>query len=239
QALLATYGQGRDREEPLWLGSLKSNIGHAQAASGVAGVIKMVEALRRGVLPQTLHVAEPTPQVDWSAGAVELLTENRSWPVADRPRRAGISSFGVSGTNAHVILEHVPAPAPVRSQGVAPSSVPWVLSARTPAALQAQATRLAGWLAESDLDPVDVGFSLATARAALEHRAVVVGGDRDALLKGLAELEHDGPSVLRDVVDSGRLAVLFAGQGSQRVGMGRGLYGAFPVFAEAFDAVCA
>ncbi|MFD9545552.1 SDR family NAD(P)-dependent oxidoreductase, partial [Streptomyces sp. NPDC060022] len=237
QALLATYGQERGAEdEPLWLGSVKSNIGHAQAAAGVAGVIKMVMAMRHGVLPATLHVDQPSPQVDWSAGAVELLTEPRSWPVSDRPRRAGVSSFGISGTNAHVILEQAPevvepVPAPVDLPKRTPAVVPWVVSAKSEAALRAQAERLRSFVTERpELDPVDVGWSLATTRAAQEHRVVLAG---DTVLASGGDVLAAGATV------EGRTAFLFTGQGSQRAGMGLGLYEAFPVFSEAFDAVCA
>ncbi|MGV9560700.1 type I polyketide synthase, partial [Streptomyces sp. NPDC003522] len=175
QALIATYGQERPGDDrPLWLGSLKSNIGHAQAAAGVAGVIKMVQAMRHGVLPKTLHVDEPSPKVDWSAGAVELLTESREWPAAhDRPRRAGVSSFGISGTNAHVILEGVEPAAPVE-RAVAPGVVvPLVVSGRSPEGARAQARRLAGFLEErSGLSLADVAFSLALSRARFDHRVV-------------------------------------------------------------------
>ncbi|MFI6093875.1 type I polyketide synthase [Streptomyces sp. NPDC051218] len=242
QALLNAYGQGRDAERPLWLGSLKSNIGHTQAAAGVGGIIKTVMALRHGVLPRTLHVTEPTPEVDWTTGAVELLTEDRPWPELDRPRRAGVSSFGISGTNAHVVLEHAPAPTSPESPArrATPPLVPWVLSARSPQALEEQAVRLAERVTRDDsLHPADVAASLAGGRAHLEHRAVAVGHDREALLTELSDLADAGHLTVRDVAESGRLALLFSGQGAQRLGMGRELYGAFAVFADAFDAVCA
>ncbi|WP_338930769.1 type I polyketide synthase [Streptomyces netropsis] len=242
QALLGVYGQDRSPEHPLWLGSVKSNIGHTQAAAGVAGVIKMVMAMRAGVLPRTLHVEEPSPEVDWSSGAVRLLTEARDWPVEDgRPRRAGVSSFGISGTNAHVIIEEAPAVEPLVGEP-ASGAVPWVVSGRTEDALREQAGRLAAYLsARSELDPADVGWSLASTRSVFQRRAVVVGSGRGELLAGLSAVA-EGRSVANAVtgsVGSGRLGFVFAGQGSQRLGMGRGLYERFPVFAEAFDEICA
>jgi acyl transferase domain-containing protein len=294
QAVLATYGQ--DRELPLWLGSIKSNLGHPQAAAGVAGVIKMVMAMRHGVLPQTLHVDSPTPHVDWEAGNVRLLTENQPWPRAGRPRRAGVSSFGISGTNVHVIIEHADEPAKpgeadpgrvskppsaIAGPDAAPDAtaetpkdnqysrhsggdarnrptearfrppagadshrtgtsrhdqgvVPWVISGHTPQALAAQAAQLS----RVDDVPADVGFSLATGRAVLGHRAAVIGPDFARGLQALAS-GLPAPNVVQGSRRAGLTAFLFTGQGSQRLGMGRELHGAFPVFAQAFDAVAA
>jgi acyl transferase domain-containing protein/acyl carrier protein len=232
QALLATYG--RDRDTPLWLGSIKSNIGHAQAAAGVAGIIKVVQALQHGLLPRTLHVDEPTPQVDWSSGTVQLLTEAQPWPETGRPRRAAISSFGLSGTNSHVIIEAAcPEGAPQDAQRPkgALQGVPLVLSAKSPEALRAQAAALKAHLA--DRDPVDVAYSLATTRTRFEHRAAVTG-TRDQLIAGLDDLTITGAGK-----PTGKIAFLLTGQGSQRLGMGRDLAEAFPVFADAFDEVLA
>ncbi|KOV87952.1 hypothetical protein ADL03_05675 [Nocardia sp. NRRL S-836] len=234
QALLATYGRDRAADRPLWLGSLKSNIGHTQAAAGVGGVIKAVQAMRHGVLPRTLHVDEPTPEVDWSTGAVELLTEARPWPELDRPRRAGVSSFGISGTNAHIILEQASEPEP-RERKPGPAVVPLVLSAPTDQALRARAGRLAEHLTGRDVSPVDVGFSLATTRTHFDRRAAVVGGDRAALAERLRQVAEDSPEALTGNRRAGGLAFLFAGQGGQHAGMGQGLRSAYPVFARALD----
>ncbi len=254
QALLATYGQDRS-DGPLYLGSIKSNIGHTQAAAGVAGVIKMVMAMRHGMLPATLHVNAPTPHVDWDAGDVRLLTESREWPGSDRQRRAGVSSFGISGTNVHVILEEPPRPAHIESGGVGeaedafhakdslqPTLVPWLLSAKGEDALAGQAQRLRSYLWEHPgFVPADVALSLASSRAQLEDRAVVVGADGNALLAGLDAAVAGNPAsevVYGRAESGGKIAVMFSGQGSQWAGMGRELYERFDVFAGAFDEVC-
>ncbi|MFE2553016.1 type I polyketide synthase [Streptomyces sp. NPDC059355] len=263
QALLATYGKGRSADRPLWLGSIKSNIGHAQAAAGVGGIIKMVEAIRHGVLPKTLHVDEPSPKVDWSAGNIRLLTEAVAWPETGQPRRAAVSAFGLSGTNAHVIIEAAPAeeapegedapeaaaPEAAAPEAAAPEAVPALLplSAKTADALRAQAANLLDHLASPDAagDEAtvrDLGHSLAVTRAALEHRAVLLAADREELVRGLAALaEGDLPGdAARAVAEPDvRTAFLFSGQGAQRLGMGRELHAAFPVFAEALDEAAA
>ncbi|CAM3350774.1 type I polyketide synthase [Kibdelosporangium persicum] len=237
QALMATYGQA---DRPLWIGSVKSNLGHTQAAAGAAGIIKMVLAMRHEELPRTLHVTEPSPEVDWSAGNVRLLTEAVPWQANGHPRRAGISSFGVSGTNAHVIIEEPPAVAP-RPEEAEPGSVPWLISGRSRAALAAQAEQLLNYLNDDpERNLADVGYSLATARAALEYRAAVVGSRYPEFLRGLMALVdgEDAPGVVDGVARSGgRTGFLFSGQGSQWLGMGRELAGRFPVFAAALDQV--
>ncbi|MFF7232523.1 type I polyketide synthase [Streptomyces sioyaensis] len=243
QALLATYGQERDADRPLWLGSVKSNIGHGQAASGIAGVMKMVQAIRHGVLPATLHVDAPSPHVDWSTGNVRLLTDETAWPETDAPRRAGVSSFGGSGTNAHVLLEQAPAEEPADEQPTtpayqaAPAALPWVVSGRSTTALRAQAERLASWAETAGRSPVDTGHSLVASRAALEHRAVVVGTDQDALVAGLRAVAEGETPAGAVVGDAGTLegdadvVFVFPGQGSQWVGMAVELLDSSPVFA--------
>ncbi|MEU0839171.1 type I polyketide synthase [Streptomyces sp. NPDC005962] len=240
QALLATYGQDRPENQPLLLGSIKSNIGHAQAAAGVAGVMKTVLAMRHGVLPESLHIAEPTPHVDWSAGDVELLTESRPWPETGHPRRAAVSSFGFSGTNAHTILEQAPAeePEPRRDNPRSGGVLPWVLSGKSDAALRAQAAKLLAHLdAEPGLRPADIGYSLATTRAAFDRRAVLVGAERDDLARGLEALARGQvlPNLVQGASIGGKAAFLFPGQGSQWVGMAEGLLDASPVFAARID----
>lgn len=217
-ALLATYGQ--NRAEPLLLGSVKSNIAHAQAAAGVGGVIKMIGALRHGVVPGLLHLDTPSTEVEWSVGAVEPLTGNRVWPDRDRPRRAAVSAFGISGTNAHVVLE-----APDEPARPAPEdrTVLWPLSARTPAALADAARRIAGHDSEQSI--VDIGYTLAVGRARFEHRAAVVGGDLAELRDGLAAPVTGTADV------SGATVFVFPGQGAQWTGMAAPLAAVSPVFA--------
>ncbi|MER5807300.1 type I polyketide synthase [Streptomyces sp. NPDC002033] len=244
QALINTYGQDRPADQPLYIGSVKSNIGHTQCAAGMAGLIKVVMSLRHGVMPPTLHVREPNPLVDWNAGAVALLTEGRDWPELDHPRRAGVSSFGVSGTNSHVILEHAEqyedetVPAAGEGTGLAAGPVlPWVVTGRTEQALRGQAERLRSFAAaHPEVDSADIAYSLATTRAAFEHRAVVVGPDRDAMVAGLSALargENSGDVVRAAAAKSGAGPVfVYPGQGSQWDGMAVELLDSSPVFAE-------
>ena len=263
RALLAVYGQDRDEGHPLWLGSIKSNIGHAQAAAGVAGVIKMVLALSHERLPRTLHVDEPTREVDWDAGAVSLLTEEVGWTRNGEPRRAGVSSFGISGTNAHLIVEEAPThehstparDAPPAAGALAEraagalaerllegGALPWVVSGKGVQALRAQAQRLAEHVeGEHELEPADVAYSLVAARSRFGHRAVVVGG-RGELLTGLGALARGeaAANVFEGQSSGGRagLAYLFTGQGAQRAGAGAALCETFPGFASALGEVC-
>ncbi|GFE41881.1 type I polyketide synthase [Streptomyces tubercidicus] len=267
QALLATYGQEREAGRPLWLGTVKSNIGHTQAAAGVAGVIKMVQAMQHGVLPRTLHAERPTTHVEWSEGDVRLLTDAVDWPETGRPRCAGVSAFGVSGTNAHAVLEQAP-PAGAEPDAPAPDGpppavaeperagersgrtprpaaplpvVPWVLSARSEPALRAQADQLLAHVSEvpATVGAVDIAASLATTRTPFEERAVVLGENREELLERLARFaQGDDTAAVRGTAGRGKTAFLFAGQGAQRLGMGRELHKAFPVFADAFDEIC-
>ncbi len=258
QALLATYGQDRPDDRPLWLGSIKSNMGHTQAAAGVAGVIKMVMAMRHGVLPKTLHAEEPSPLIDWSEGDVSLLTEPVPWERNGEPRRAGVSSFGISGTNAHVILEEAPSGArddtanagedkdPGEESATAAAArsgvLPFLVSASSDEALAGQAARLRSFATDGlDVELHRVGSALALHRGLLSHRAVVLAEGVEGLVESLGALERgvvvDG--VVSGVASGGgRLAFLFSGQGSQWAGMGRGLYEAFPIFAGELDVLC-
>jgi len=246
-ALLATYGQEHSAAEPLYLGSLKSNIGHTQAAAGVGGVIKMVMALRHQELPQTLHVDEPSPNIDWSSGKVVLLTERLAWAKRGRPRRAAVSAFGVSGTNAHLILEEgppvVPASPKAEDTERGPSRSAWILSAKTADSLVAQAEQLHAYVVDHpEAKPLDIAFSLATTRPSFRRRAAVIGETRDAFLDGLSAIsdQRPAPNVLQATASGGRrLAFLLTGQGSQRPEMGKALYDSFPAFADALDATCA
>ncbi|SNT63039.1 Erythronolide synthase docking, partial [Actinomadura meyerae] len=245
-ALLATYGTRHTPEQPLYLGSIKSNIGHTQAAAGVAGVIKMVQAINHGRLPETLHVQAGNPEVDWEAGTVSLLTEAQPWPEVDRPRRAAVSSFGVSGTNAHLILEQAPAPQPVPTAVAAPPSTPtlaWPLSAKTPEALRAQGQRLLDHLdRHPDVSPVDVGYTLATARASFAHRAVITGNGLDDFRTGLRALAtgQTAPGLTltppADTDGDSRIVFVFPGQGSQWAGMASELLHTSLVFADHIQA---
>ncbi|MET8842361.1 amino acid adenylation domain-containing protein [Streptomyces rubiginosohelvolus] len=252
QALLAAYGQDRPADRPLRLGSVKSNIGHTQAAAGVAGVIKMVMALRRGMLPGTLHAQRPTEHVDWASGAVSLLSEPVAWPESGVPRRAGVSSFGVSGTNAHLIVEEAPAaepvpPADARTRlpiaGAADAPVALALSAKTPAALAGQARLLRSTLlSEAGPAPADLAYSLATTRTLFASRAAVVGSGRDGLGAALEALATGGRQAGVVMPDPerpnrpGRTVFVFPGQGAQWAGMARQLLDGSPVFRERIDA---
>ncbi|MFC9329617.1 SDR family NAD(P)-dependent oxidoreductase, partial [Kitasatospora sp. NPDC057015] len=251
QALLDTYGREHTAAQPLWLGSLKSNLGHTQAAAGVGGVIKMVQAMRHGTLPRTLHVDRPTSHVDWSDGGMRLLTETTPWPATGEPRRAGVSSFGISGTNAHAVIELVPdgIPAPTAPDSPppaagtpAPTPVPWLLSARTPQALRGQARRLLDHVrAHPEHTDADLALSLATTRPALPHRAAVLTTGRTGRLTALEQLAEGGTAqgVPTGRASHGRVAFLFSGQGSQRPAMSRELAATDRQFAAALDEVCA
>ncbi|XXS68128.1 SDR family NAD(P)-dependent oxidoreductase [Sorangium sp. So ce131] len=249
-ALFATYGQGHSSERPLWLGSIKSNLGHTQAAAGVAGVMKMVLAMQHGLLPRTLHAETPSSYIDWSKGTVRLLNEPIAWREGGHPRRAGVSSFGISGTNAHVLLEEAPAPerpagaeqsASARGEWAGP--LPVLVSGKSEAALRAQAAELCAHVeAHPEQLLSDVAYSLATARTHFKHRAVVVASEAAALRAALGALGEGKPCAgmaVGQAREGGRLAMLFTGQGSQRPGMGRELYDAYPAFRDALDAVCA
>jgi acyl transferase domain-containing protein len=234
-AMLATYGSVRRPGDPLLLGSIKSNIGHAQSSSGIAGVIKMIQAMRHGEVPSTLHVDEPSPDIDWSTGKIDLVTEPVPWPDRGHPRRSAVSSVGISGTNVHIVLEQAPEPAPVDTGTRALPIIPWPISGKTREALTAQAVRLQAYLTDHPhLDPADVGFSLATTRASLTHRAVVLGRDRAELMAGLAALAAGDESVhIGNARGEPETTFVFpaATANPSEVSLRR----AFPVYAEAFD----
>jgi acyl transferase domain-containing protein/acyl carrier protein len=240
-ALQAVYGRAHTSERPLWLGSLKSNIGHTQAAAGVGGVMKLVLAMQHGVMPRSLYAEQPSAQVDWSDHAIELLAKPRPWPAGEQPRRAAVSSFGISGTNAHLVVEEPPRVEEAEPRTGAPAWLPIVITAIDEAGLSRQARRLHGWLeARPDLDLRDVGWSLLTTRAQLEQRAGIIAGSREAVLAGLSALaQGERPAnVVRARAGSGpRLAMLFTGQGSQYPGVGKTLHATFPVFRAAFDQI--
>ncbi|PAZ10001.1 polyketide synthase, partial [Streptomyces sp. SA15] len=239
-AALAAVFAHRDR--PLVVGSAKTNVGHLEGAAGVAGFIKAALSVQRGQVPASLNFAAPPDDVPLTELGIEVAVELREWP-GDGPRVAGVSSFGMGGTNCHLVLAQAPDPAPVeQSRPETPGTIPWLVSGGTVRALRAQAERLAGDIAaQDDPDPLDLGFSLATTRAALTHRAVVTGADMAELSAGLTALaaNEPAPNVVSGEAREGGTAFMFTGQGAQRVGMGRELYAEFPVFAESFDAVCA
>ncbi|MFI7394886.1 type I polyketide synthase [Streptomyces tendae] len=250
-ALLATYGTHRNPHHPLYLGTIKSNIGHTQAAAGIAGIIKMTMAIHHGQLPKTLHTDHPSPRIDWTQGPLQLLTRTQPWPHHNHPRRAAISSFGLSGTNAHLILEQPPQPptTPHTTHTIAPAGkdgcFPWLLSGQTEQGLRSRAAQLHNHLtAHQDLTVADIGRSLATTRTTtLTHRAAVLATGRTEALRGLQALARGeaAPQVLTrtSTTATGPTAFLFPGQGSQYPGCGRDLHGRFPAFARAFDEACA
>jgi acyl transferase domain-containing protein/NAD(P)-dependent dehydrogenase (short-subunit alcohol dehydrogenase family)/acyl carrier protein len=237
RSLVATYGAGRPDDRPLWLGSLKSNIGHAQAAAGVGGIIKLVMAMRHGMLPRTLHVDEPTPHVDWSDESVRLLVESSEWSRIDRPRRGAVSSFGISGTNAHIILEEPSAKLLEPSDPATEDFLtPWVISGRSASALRAQCARLHAHLEQQPgVGLLDVAHSLVSTRALHEHRAVVLGHKRGELLAGLETVAAgtEAPNVVSGrTAPRGPVTFIFPGQGTHWAGMARELGETSPVFTE-------
>ena len=245
EALFDTYGKAHSADSPLYLGSIKSNLGHTQAAAGMAGVIKIALAFQRELLPKTLHARQPSRHVDWSSGSVQILNEPVRWPVGQRIRRGAVSAFGLSGTNAHVVLEEAPPvtwPRSERAALPAASFVPFVLSGKSMAALRAQARQLHAMLADqTEIDLLDFAYSLATSRSHFACRAAIVTGDRLTLMDALERLARGESATVMQTCDNargGRLAVLFTGQGSQFCGMGRDLYDAFSTYQKSFDALC-
>lgn len=238
RALQATYGAAHSAASPLLVGSVKSNIGHSQQASGIAGMIKAIQSIRHGVVPATLNLDSPTPQVDWSPGTIEVIGSARAWPDRPhQPRRAGVSSYGISGTNAHVILEEAPAEVATEEPAAErPPIVPWILSAKSASALAHQADRLRSFVEQHpDLDPGDVAYSLITTRALFDHRAVALGSDRDGLLSGLTAIarSESAPDVVTGkATAAGRTVFVFPGQGSQWTGMAVELLDSAPAFGD-------
>ncbi|MEV4225492.1 beta-ketoacyl synthase N-terminal-like domain-containing protein, partial [Streptomyces bobili] len=238
-ALAAVFA---DRDRPLVVGSAKTNVGHLEGAAGIAGFLKAALSVQRGQVPASLNFTAPPDDIPLTELGIEVAVELREWP-GEGPRVAGVSSFGMGGTNCHLLLAQAPEASPAEEGRPAEAgTIPWLVSGGTVQALHAQAERLAGHVAaQDDPDPLDIGFSLATTRAALAHRAVVIGTDAAELSDGLTALaaNEPAPNVVSGVVCEGGTAFMFTGQGAQRTGMGRDLYARFPVFAESFDAVCA
>ncbi|RDH78883.1 polyketide synthase [Mycolicibacterium moriokaense] len=238
EALRATYGQAHSAKRPLLIGSVKSNIGHTQFAAGVAGVIKMVLSIRNGTVPATLHLDSPTPQVDWSSGTMTVVGTACPWPdQSDRPRRAGVSAFGISGTNAHVIVEQAPPQySTVKYSSERSTVLPWVLSAKSASALAEQGSRLRRFVEQrTDPDLNDIAYSLAATRASFDHRAVVIGADRRELMHGLTAISCGAPAanvVTGKAAATGRTVFVFPGQGSEWTGMAAELVQTAPVFAD-------
>lgn len=247
-ALGMVFGRKRPGSGPLMIGSIKPNIGHLEGAAGIAGLIKAVLMVERGSLLPSGGFTEPNPAIPFTELGLRVVDELQEWPVvAGRPRRAGVSSFGFGGTNAHVIVEEAGSVGADTVSGRADVGgsgggvVAWVISGKTASALAAQAGRLGRYVrARPALDVVDVGYSLVSTRSVFDHRAVVVGQTRDELLAGLAGVVAGRPEagvVCGVGKPAGKTAFVFAGQGSQWLGMGSELYAAYPVFAEALDAV--
>ncbi|KIG15385.1 Malonyl CoA-acyl carrier protein transacylase [Enhygromyxa salina] len=247
-ALQAVYGRSRPPGSPAWLGSLKSNIGHTQAAAGVGGIIKLILALEHETMPRSLYAEAPSSQVNWDVPGIELLASARAWPKGDVPRRGAVSSFGISGTNAHLIVEEAPAEhsAPAVTPQRDKLAVPLIFSGKDDAATQRQGELLRTHLERHpDLRLADVSWSLLTTREQFPSRKAIVACSRAQALAQLAQFTDSAPPggtapgfEARQRSQHPRVAVMFTGQGSQRLGMGRGLYEQIPAFRAAFDEIC-